>query len=92
MGLQNLFLGGGNGIDMNREFRGALNQMENTPDNIFITGRAGTGKSTLLEYFRSVTKKNVVVLRTHRRCRAQRKWPDHTLLLPFQAGHHAGDR
>ncbi len=62
MGLQNLFLGGGNGIDMNKEFRGALNQMENSQDNIFITGRAGTGKSTLLEYFRSVTKKNVAVL------------------------------
>ena len=62
MGLQNLFLDGGTGIDMNKEFRGALEQMENTDSNIFITGRAGTGKSTLLDYFKSVTKKNVVVL------------------------------
>jgi ATP-dependent exoDNAse (exonuclease V) alpha subunit len=62
MGLQNLFLSNASGIDMNREFRGALDQMENTGSNIFITGRAGTGKSTLLEYFRSVTKKNVAVL------------------------------
>lgn len=29
---------------------------------MFITGRAGTGKSTLLQHFRSTTKKNVVVL------------------------------
>jgi len=62
MGLQNLFLDGGSGIDMNKEFRGALEQMENTDSNIFITGRAGTGKSTLLDYFKSVTKKNVAIL------------------------------
>jgi len=36
--------------------------MEETSQNIFITGRAGTGKSTLLTYFRSYTKKNVAVL------------------------------
>jgi ATP-dependent exoDNAse (exonuclease V) alpha subunit len=36
--------------------------MENTSRSIFITGRAGTGKSTLLEYFRHTTKKKVVVL------------------------------
>lgn len=31
-------------------------------DNVFITGRAGTGKSTLLRYFRDTTKKRPVVL------------------------------
>ncbi len=36
--------------------------MEDTNRNVFVTGRAGTGKSTLLEYFRNTTKKNVVVL------------------------------
>ena len=36
--------------------------MENTKKNIFITGRAGTGKSTLLDLFRKNTEKNVVVL------------------------------
>jgi ATP-dependent exoDNAse (exonuclease V) alpha subunit len=61
MGLQNAFTAD-SGIEMNDEFRGALGLMENTGSNIFITGRAGTGKSTLLEYFRSVTKKNIVVL------------------------------
>lgn len=36
--------------------------MENTSKNLFITGKAGTGKSTLLTYFRQHTKKKVVVL------------------------------
>ena len=36
--------------------------MENSGKSIFITGRAGTGKSTLLSYFRIITKKKVVVL------------------------------
>ena len=36
--------------------------MEDTPNNILITGRAGTGKSTLLAYFRDHTKKKVVIL------------------------------
>jgi len=30
--------------------------------NIFLTGRAGTGKTTFLKYFRATTEKNVVVL------------------------------
>lgn len=36
--------------------------MENSNKNIFITGKAGTGKSTLLQYFREKTNKQVVVL------------------------------
>jgi ATP-dependent exoDNAse (exonuclease V) alpha subunit len=36
--------------------------MEKTNKNVFITGQAGTGKSTLLKEFRKNTKKNVVVL------------------------------
>ena len=31
--------------------------MENSKNNIFLTGKAGSGKSTLLEYFRTNTKK-----------------------------------
>ena len=49
-------------IEINPLFQKALHLMENTKRNIFITGRAGTGKSTLLDYFRSVTKKQIVVL------------------------------
>ncbi|MFC2033090.1 AAA family ATPase [Chloroflexota bacterium] len=49
-------------IDINEQFKRALEIMEDTDKNVFITGRAGTGKSTLLEYFRNTTKKKVVVL------------------------------
>jgi len=36
--------------------------MENSNRHVFITGRAGTGKSTLLDYFRQTTNKEVAVL------------------------------
>ncbi len=36
--------------------------MENDQGSLFITGRAGTGKSTLLQYFKKNTLKNIVVL------------------------------
>lgn len=36
--------------------------LEHTDEHIFITGRAGTGKSTLLQDFLKNTRKNVVVL------------------------------
>ncbi len=52
----------GRSVEINEKFRAALDVLENTNKNIFITGRAGTGKSTLLEYFRLTTKKNVAVL------------------------------
>ncbi|MFH1086972.1 MAG: AAA family ATPase [Chloroflexota bacterium] len=49
-------------IDLNPEFRRALDVMENTHKSVFVTGRAGTGKSTLLSYFRGITGKRVAVL------------------------------
>ncbi len=49
-------------IEITDDFRRALDLMENTDRHIFITGKAGTGKSTLLEYFRATTTKNIVVL------------------------------
>jgi ATP-dependent DNA helicase PIF1 len=49
-------------IEINPEFRRALDIMETTGRHIFITGKAGTGKSTLLDYFRSSTRKKVAVL------------------------------
>src|SRR4030042_1666249 len=48
--------------DINEQFRHALDIMEDSDRSIFITGRAGTGKSTLLKYFRHTTKKKVAVL------------------------------
>lgn len=44
------------------EFKKAFDLMENTSNCAYITGKAGTGKSTLLTYFRKKTKKNIVVL------------------------------
>ena len=49
-------------IDINEKFRHALDIMEDSDRSIFITGRAGTGKSTLLNHFRNVTGKKVAVL------------------------------
>ena len=49
-------------IDFNPEFQSAFFLMEETDKNIFITGRAGTGKSTLLNYFHNNTGKNAVIL------------------------------
>ena len=49
-------------IELNAQFNQVLKMLESTRQNIFITGRAGTGKSTLLNYFVNHTKKNVAVL------------------------------
>ncbi|PKN95665.1 MAG: AAA family ATPase, partial [Chloroflexi bacterium HGW-Chloroflexi-5] len=49
-------------IDFNAEFQRAMALMEDTQRNMLLTGRAGTGKSTLLTYFRNHTKKKVVIL------------------------------
>lgn len=49
-------------IQMTDEFQKAYDLMENTDKSFFITGKAGTGKSTLLKYFRSQTKKRVAVV------------------------------
>ncbi|MBI3359025.1 MAG: AAA family ATPase [Nitrospirae bacterium] len=48
--------------DLTPEFRRALDLLEKGKQNLFITGRAGTGKSTLLQQFRSTTSKSAVVL------------------------------
>lgn len=49
-------------LDLNEQFQRACFLMAETNKNVFITGRAGTGKSTLLNYFRKNTKKKAVVL------------------------------
>jgi ATP-dependent DNA helicase PIF1 len=49
-------------IELNDRFRDALQQMEYSDASLFITGRAGTGKSTLLSHFCARTKKHPVVL------------------------------
>ena len=49
-------------IEINPEFARALELMEAGERNLFVTGRAGTGKSTLLEHFRATTRGDPVVL------------------------------
>jgi len=49
-------------LELNDEFLGTFELIENTSENIFVTGKAGSGKSTLLKYFKKNTSKNVAVL------------------------------
>jgi len=49
-------------IDLNEDFKSALHYMNETDQHLFITGKAGTGKSTLLKYFKTHTKKKSVFL------------------------------
>lgn len=49
-------------LDFNEYFVRAYDLLENSSQSVFITGKAGTGKSTLLKYFRDNTAKNIVVL------------------------------
>lgn len=49
-------------LELNTDFQYALDQLEKTMNSMFITGKAGTGKSTLLKLFRDTTRKNTVVL------------------------------
>lgn len=51
-----------NDIDFNDEFAAVFEALENTSENLFVTGKAGTGKSTLLQYFRHRTQKDIAVL------------------------------
>jgi len=49
-------------LDLNGDFLKILDLMENTNENLFVSGRAGTGKSTMIDHFRLHTKKNCIVL------------------------------
>lgn len=49
-------------LELSPDFLHSLDVMEQTNDNLFVTGKAGTGKSTLLHIFKKTTKKRTVVL------------------------------
>lgn len=49
-------------LDLNPTFQKALSLLMESSSHVFITGKAGTGKSTFLEYFRAQSQKKVVVL------------------------------
>ena len=46
----------------NKEFQDALQLITHTRQSVFLTGKAGTGKSTFLKYICNHTKKKYVVL------------------------------
>ena len=47
---------------LTQEFLEAFTLLETTRANIFLTGKAGTGKSTFLQYFRKHTEKQIAVV------------------------------
>lgn len=49
------------GFVFTKEFESIFEKIEKTRNNYFITGKAGCGKSTLLEWFRTHTKKNIII-------------------------------
>ena len=49
-------------ITLTAQAREVLRLLEQTRDPVFVTGRAGTGKSTLLQYFRATTAKKLAGL------------------------------
>ncbi|NJK82558.1 MAG: AAA family ATPase [Saprospiraceae bacterium] len=49
-------------LELSDDFKYALDLIEKTTTSVFITGRAGTGKSTLLQLFKNTTRKKNVVL------------------------------
>jgi len=49
-------------IDINAEFSQAFDLIESGKAHVFLTGKAGTGKSTFLQWFREQTAKDIVVL------------------------------
>src|SRR5262249_432588 len=49
-------------IDITDEFKAAIRFVISRRENLFITGMAGTGKSTLLRYLRDNVKQDIVVV------------------------------
>ena len=45
-----------------KQFKQLRSSLESSKQSYFLTGKAGTGKSTFVEYFRLNTKKNVMIL------------------------------
>lgn len=49
-------------FELTPDFQHAFDVMEQTKRHVYITGNAGTGKSTLLQYFKEKTAKKIVIL------------------------------
>lgn len=50
------------GVKLSGEQQALLQKIEQSSAHVFITGRAGTGKSLLLQYFRYTTAKKIIVV------------------------------
>src|ERR1035438_5792148 len=51
-----------NGIEITEEYRAVANLLDAGAPIVFVSGKAGSGKSTLIQYIRHVTQKNTVVV------------------------------
>ncbi|MFH1405403.1 MAG: DEAD/DEAH box helicase [Patescibacteria group bacterium] len=49
-------------MEFSKQAQQVIDTIENTNNNVFVTGKAGTGKSTLLEHIRLHSKKKMIVL------------------------------
>src|ERR1700723_1939178 len=49
-------------LKLTGEFQDTFDLLENSRSNMFLTGKAGTGKSTFLQYFRERTRKKIAVV------------------------------
>jgi len=49
-------------LEITEEIAKALEIMENTHDTVYVTGKAGTGKSTLLKHFCNNTTKKIAIV------------------------------
>ncbi len=49
-------------LEINEKFEEVLNFINNTNENIFLTGKAGTGKTTLLKYIKTKTHKRMAII------------------------------
>jgi len=49
-------------FELSEDYLNVLKKLENTNQNYFVTGEAGTGKTTLIHYIRQKSKKEIVVL------------------------------
>jgi GTPase SAR1 family protein len=49
-------------FELTSEFSTAFEMMEHTGKHLYITGNAGTGKSTLLHYFKKHSRKEIAIL------------------------------
>jgi hypothetical protein len=73
----------GRGADI--RVSGGLHLLQKGPGHLFVTGRAGTGKSTLLTSLKELIADEMVILApTGLRC-GQRRRPDHPLVLRLPA-------